>query len=85
MSRILNAKSVAITEEPVSSSQKLLTMQCQLKDKGKCKFEYSDFLTKKNPRKFARIEDRLTMNKEFQLARKAFAKPITDLETINNF
>lgn len=84
-SRILNAKSVDITEELVSSSQKLLTMQCQLEDKGKCKFKDSVFLTKKDPRMFARVEDRLTMNEEFELARKAFAKPITDLETTNNF
>lgn len=61
MSRILNAKSVDITEELVSSSQKLLTMQCQLEDKGKCKFEDSVFLIKKDPRTFARVEDRLTM------------------------
>lgn len=60
-------------------------MQCQLEDKGKCKFEYSVFLTKKDPRKFARDEERLTKNEEFKLARKAFAKPITDLETTNNF
>lgn len=85
MSRILNAKSMDITEELVSSSQKLLTMQCQLEDKGKCKFEVSVFLTKKDPRKSARVEDRLTMNEEFELARTAIAKSIMDLETTNNF
>lgn len=58
MNRILNVKSVDITEELVSSSQKLLTMQCQLEDKGKCKFEDSAFLTKKDPGKSARVEDR---------------------------
>ena len=49
-----------------------LTRQCRLEDKVECKLKIIVFLIRKDPRKFARVKDLLTMNEELKRARKAF-------------
>ena len=43
-----------------------------MEDKVECKLKIIVFLIRKDPRKFARVKDLLTMNEELKRARKAF-------------